>query len=52
MTVRQDDILDRVLQYNPHANIELLKKAYVYSAKVHKGQTRASGEPYLIHPSR
>jgi guanosine-3',5'-bis(diphosphate) 3'-pyrophosphohydrolase len=48
--VRLDDILDKVIQYHPQANLELLKKAYVYSAKVHKGQTRASGEPYLIHP--
>ena len=47
---RLDDILDRVVEYNPQANLELLKKAYVYSAKVHKGQTRASGEPYLVHP--
>lgn len=48
--VRLDDILDAVQQYNPQANLELLKKAYIYSAKVHHGQTRASGEPYLIHP--
>ncbi len=48
--VRLDDILDRVLSYKPHADIDIIKKAYVFSAKVHKGQIRLSGEPYLIHP--
>ncbi|MEE9556780.1 MAG: HD domain-containing protein, partial [Candidatus Adiutricales bacterium] len=27
-----------------------MEKAYVYSAKVHQGQDRQSGEPYLSHP--
>jgi GTP pyrophosphokinase len=48
--IRLNDILDRVLAYNPEADTELLRRAYVFSAKVHQGQTRASGEPYLIHP--
>ena len=48
--LRLDDIIDQVSAYHPNANVELLKKAYVYSAKVHHGQKRASGEPYLIHP--
>ena len=38
------------LAYNPNADTDLLKKAYVFSAKVHMGQVRLSGEPYLIHP--
>jgi len=36
--------------YNPNADMDLLRKAYVFSAKVHLGQVRLSGEPYLIHP--
>jgi GTP pyrophosphokinase len=48
--IRIDDILDLVLAYNPLADQDLIKKAYVFSAKVHKGQTRLSGEPYLVHP--
>ncbi len=36
--------------YHPDPNLDLIKKAYVYSAKVHEGQIRKSGEPYLIHP--
>jgi len=48
--LRFNDVLERLTSYNPHADIELLKKAYVFSAKVHSGQLRLSGEPYLIHP--
>ena len=48
--LRLNDILDQILSYNPDADLDLIKKAYVYSAKVHAGQLRKSGEPYLIHP--
>ena len=48
--IRLNDILDRVLSYNPTADLDLIRKAYVYCAKVHQGQTRLSGEPYLVHP--
>ncbi|HXX34036.1 MAG TPA: bifunctional (p)ppGpp synthetase/guanosine-3',5'-bis(diphosphate) 3'-pyrophosphohydrolase [Thermodesulfobacteriota bacterium] len=48
--LRFNDILERLTSYHPNANIELLKKAYVFSAKVHLGQVRLSGEPYLNHP--
>ena len=47
---RFNDIADRVLEYNPQADLELLQRAYVFSAKVHEGQERLSGEPYLVHP--
>ncbi|HET6419590.1 MAG TPA: bifunctional (p)ppGpp synthetase/guanosine-3',5'-bis(diphosphate) 3'-pyrophosphohydrolase [Geobacteraceae bacterium] len=48
--IRLNDILDKVVSYNPAANLDVLRKAYVFSAKVHQGQTRLSGEPYLVHP--
>ena len=38
------------MSYHPRADIGLVEKAYVYSAKVHQGQVRLSGEPYLSHP--
>ena len=47
---RFEDILERVEQYNPDADIDTLRRAYVYSAKEHRNQVRRSGEPYLIHP--
>ncbi len=48
--IRLNDILDKVTTYNPIADLDLIRKAYVYCAKVHQGQTRLSGEPYLVHP--
>src|SRR5947209_18288591 len=48
--IRLNDIVERVNTYRPEADLDLIKKAYVYSAKVHQGQVRKSGEPYLIHP--
>ena len=48
--IRLNDILDKVASYNPTADMNLIRKAYVYCAKVHQGQTRLSGEPYIIHP--
>ena len=48
--LRFNDIADRILEYNPESDLALLQRAYVYSAKVHEGQERLSGEPYLIHP--
>lgn len=48
--VRLEDIVEEVHRYNPAADIDLIRKAYVFSAKVHQGQLRRSGEPYLVHP--
>jgi GTP diphosphokinase / guanosine-3',5'-bis(diphosphate) 3'-diphosphatase len=48
--LRINDIIDQVLSYNPKADVDLIHKAYVISAKVHMGQLRLSGESYLIHP--
>lgn len=48
--LRFNDIADRLLEYNPQADVARLQRAYVFTAKVHDGQERLSGEPYLIHP--
>ncbi len=48
--VRFNDVADRMLEYNPQSDLGLLQRAYVFSAKVHEGQERLSGEPYLVHP--
>ncbi|HEY2028500.1 MAG TPA: HD domain-containing protein, partial [Myxococcales bacterium] len=48
--IRLNDILEKVHAYHADADLDLIKKAYVYSAKVHQGQVRKSGEPYLVHP--
>jgi GTP pyrophosphokinase len=48
--IRFEDIYETVRRHHPGADLELLRKAYIFSAVEHKGQTRASGEPYLVHP--
>jgi len=50
--IRLNDIIDKVAAYKEISDneLDLIKKAYIYSAKVHAGQTRISGEAYLSHP--
>jgi guanosine-3',5'-bis(diphosphate) 3'-pyrophosphohydrolase len=48
--IRITDILDKVAEYSPEADLSLIERAYIYSARVHEGQVRLSGEPYLSHP--
>src|SRR3990167_3943945 len=47
--VRLEEIIDKISAYIPAADLELVKKAYIFSAKVHQGQMRLSGDPYFIH---
>jgi len=48
--IRIHEIIERLLAYDPQADADLVNKAYVWSATLHKGQLRASGLPYLSHP--
>ncbi|MEA1900872.1 MAG: bifunctional (p)ppGpp synthetase/guanosine-3',5'-bis(diphosphate) 3'-pyrophosphohydrolase [Thermodesulfobacteriota bacterium] len=48
--IRISDIIDKVSEHNPDADIDIIDRAYIYSARVHDGQMRLSGEPYLTHP--
>ena len=48
--IRITDIIDKIYDYYPDADIDIVDQAYIYSAKVHDGQLRLSGEPYLSHP--
>jgi GTP pyrophosphokinase len=48
--IRFETLFEKVRSYSPEADLELLRRAYVFSALEHKGQVRHSGEPYLIHP--
>lgn len=45
-----EDIVQKVILYNPAADISLLKRAYAFAEEAHRGQTRISGEPYINHP--
>jgi GTP pyrophosphokinase len=48
--IRFEDILEKVRVYQPDGDLDLLRRAYVFSAREHRGQVRQSGEPYLVHP--
>lgn len=48
--LRQYELVDRVLDYDPEADEALLNRAYVFSMQAHGSQKRASGDPYFSHP--
>jgi guanosine-3',5'-bis(diphosphate) 3'-pyrophosphohydrolase len=48
--MRQYELVDRVKQYNPATNEDLLNRAYVYAMKAHGEQRRDSGDPFFSHP--
>ncbi len=44
------EFIEKLLSINPNYNTESIEKAYDVASKLHEGQVRKSGEPYLIHP--
>lgn len=48
--IRIEDIIEKVEKNRPQADVEMIRRAYLFSALHHRGQKRASGEPYLVHP--
>ena len=48
--MRQYELVERVVSYDPAADESLLNRAYVYAMKAHANQRRASGDPYFSHP--
>src|SRR4051794_15991294 len=48
--IRIEDVIEKVERNRPGANIDLIRRSYLFSALHHRGQKRASGEPYLVHP--
>ena len=48
--MRQYELTERVLNYNPAADEALLNKAYVFAMKAHAGLQRNNGDPYFSHP--
>ena len=43
------ELLARVKHLTPHADLDLLRRAYLFAQEAHADQTRASGEPYVSH---
>ena len=48
--IRINNIIDKISENYPDADLDIIDRAYIYSARVHEGQVRLSGEPYLSHP--
>ena len=48
--VRQFELTERVLAYDPKADIGLVDAAYVMAVKAHGDQQRDNGDPYITHP--
>src|ERR1700692_466850 len=44
------ELMRRMRANRPNDDLELIRKAYEFSQKHHAGQSRASGQPYLVHP--
>ena len=45
-----EEILARIREYNPQAEVQRVRDAYTFSEQAHSGQQRESGEPFLAHP--
>jgi GTP pyrophosphokinase len=48
--LQAEQLIDRVRTYQPAVDADLIQRAYDYSFKMHAGQTRKSGQPYVVHP--
>ncbi len=48
--LRQYELVERVLAYQPDADEDALNRAYVYAMVKHGEQKRHSGDPYYAHP--
>jgi len=45
-----EDLITKVIAYDPQAPVDLIQKAFHFSENAHEGQIRRSGEPYIFHP--
>ena len=41
---------DTVRSYNPGANFDLIRSAFLYAEEHHRGQNRKDGSPFVTHP--
>lgn len=48
--LNQQQLLDKVKNYNNYFNEDILIKAYDFASNAHKNQKRYSGDPYISHP--
>jgi guanosine-3',5'-bis(diphosphate) 3'-pyrophosphohydrolase len=48
--VRQYELTEKILAYDPDADTGLIDAAYVLATQAHGAQTRDNGDPYITHP--
>ena len=48
--IRLDDVIGELSRHHQDADVDLVRRAYIFSAQAHRGQVRTNGEPYLTHP--
>ncbi len=45
-----DDLIDVAVEHHPGTDVDLIRRAYDVAAHAHEGQTRRTGDPYIVHP--
>jgi len=48
--LQAEQLIDRIKAYQPSVDSDLIQRAYDFSYRMHAGQTRKSGQPYIVHP--
>jgi GTP diphosphokinase / guanosine-3',5'-bis(diphosphate) 3'-diphosphatase len=48
--LQAEQLIERIRTYQPSVDSDLIQRAYDYSFRMHAGQTRKSGQPYVTHP--
>lgn len=48
----RDELVRKCESYLPKGEVEIIKKALIFSHRAHEGQKRLSGDPYIIHPKK
>ena len=48
--MRDTDLVDRIVSYNPKVDTRIIKKAFHFGMLMHGSQLRESGDPYFSHP--
>jgi GTP pyrophosphokinase len=44
-----EDLISRILGYNPNSDVEMIRRAYSFAEETHRGRMRNSGDPYITH---
>ncbi|NHN87874.1 RelA/SpoT family protein [Acetobacter sp. LMG 1627] len=48
--ISPDRLIQRILRYNPDADVDLVRRAFTVARDAHEGQLRDAGDPYITHP--